>query len=105
MANTLHIALVNAHVRPERVEDFRQATTVNAGESRKEPGVVRFDVIQESEDPTRFVLIEVFRSPAAAAAHRETPHYLRWREAVAEMMAEPRASKKYLNVSPDDAGW
>ncbi len=105
MANSLHIALVNARVRPERVEDFRQATALNAGESRKEAGVVRFDVVQEGEDPTRFVLIEVFRSPAAAAAHRETAHYLRWREAVADMMAEPRTSKKYVNVSPDDAGW
>jgi autoinducer 2-degrading protein len=105
MANTLHIALVQAHVRPERVEDFRQATTLNATESRKEAGVVRFDVVQESEDPTRFVLIEVFRSPAAAASHRETAHYLRWRDAVAEMMAEPRTNKKYVNVSPDDAGW
>jgi autoinducer 2-degrading protein len=105
MANSLHIALVNAHVRPDRVEDFRQATALNASESRKEPGVVRFDVVAESEDPTRFVLIEVFRTVAAAAAHRETPHYQRWRDAVAEMMAEPRTSKKYVNVSPDDAGW
>lgn len=105
MANSLHIALVNAHVRPEWVEDFREATLLNASESRKEAGVVRFDVVQETEDPTRFVLIEVFRSPAAAAAHRETAHYQRWRDAVAEMMAEPRTSKKYVNVSPDDAGW
>jgi (4S)-4-hydroxy-5-phosphonooxypentane-2,3-dione isomerase len=105
MANALHIALVNVHVRPEHIEGFREATLVNASESRQEPGVARFDVIQESEDPARFVLIEVFRSVAAAAAHRETPHYLRWREAVQPMMAEPRTSKKYLNVSPDDAGW
>jgi quinol monooxygenase YgiN len=105
MANSLHIALVNAHVRAERVEDFRQATLVNASESRKEAGVVRFDVVQETDDPTRFVLIEVFRSPAAAAAHRETAHYQRWRDTVAEMMAEPRTNKKYVNVSPDDAGW
>jgi len=102
MANTLHIALVNAHVHPDRVEAFRQATLVNAGESRKEAGVVRFDVVQETDDPTRFVLIEVFRSPAAAAAHRETAHYQRWRDEVAPMMAEPRASKKYVNVSTDD---
>jgi quinol monooxygenase YgiN len=105
MANTLHIALVNAHVHPDRVEDFRQATMLNASESRKEPGVVRFDVIEESDDPTRFVLIEVFRGVAAAAAHRETAHYQRWRDAVAEMMVEPRTSKKYVNTSPDDASW
>ena len=105
MANTLHIALVAAHVRPERVEDFRQATMLNARESRKEAGVVRFDVVQEREDPTRFVLIEVFRGVEAAAAHRETAHYLRWRDSVADMMAAPRTSAKYINVSPDDAGW
>ena len=105
MANSLHIALVNVHVRPEHVEAFRQASLMNASESRKEPGVVRFDVIQEGEDPTRFVLIEVFRSVEAAAAHRETAHYLRWRDAVNPLMAENRTNKKYLNVSPDDAGW
>jgi len=105
MANTLHIALVNAHVRPERVEDFRQATMVNAGESRKEPGVVRFDVVQESEDPTRFVLIEIFRSAAAPAAHRETAHYQRWRDAVAPMMASPRTSTKYASLCPEEPRW
>jgi autoinducer 2-degrading protein len=105
MPNSLHIALVNVHVRADAVEVFRAASLVNASESRKEPGVVRFDVIQEAEDPTRFVLIEVFRSVAAAAAHRETEHYLRWRDIVNPLMAEPRASKKYLNVSPDAAGW
>ena len=105
MANSLHIALVDVHVLPERIEDFREASLMNASESRKEAGVVRFDVIQESEDPSRFVLIEVFRSVAAAAAHRETAHYQRWRDAVYPMMAEPRTNRKYVNVSPADAGW
>jgi len=105
MANSLHIALVNVHVQPDKIEDFRQASLLNASESRKEPGVVRFDVIQESEDPTRFVLIEVCRSVARAAAHRGTAHYLRWRDAVNPLMAETRTNKKYVNVSPDDAGW
>jgi quinol monooxygenase YgiN len=105
MPNSLHIALVHSHVRADRIDAFRAASEVNARESRREPGVVRFDVIQETEDPTRFVFVEVFRDPAAAASHRETAHYQTWRDAVAEMMAEPRTNKKYLNVSPDDAGW
>jgi autoinducer 2-degrading protein len=105
MAHSLHIAIVHAHVRPERADDFRAASEINARESRREPGVVRFDVIQEIEDATRFVLLEVFRDPAAANSHRETAHYLRWRDTVAEMMAEPRTNKKYVNVSPEDAGW
>jgi autoinducer 2-degrading protein len=105
MSNSLHIALVHVHVRPDRVEDFRQASFLNASESRREPGVVRFDVLQETEDASRFVLVEVFRSPAAAAAHRETPHYQRWRDTVNELMAEPRTNRKYVNASPDDGGW
>jgi quinol monooxygenase YgiN len=105
MPNSLHIALVHVRVKPESIDAFRAATLINARESRREPGVRRFDVIQESEDPARFVLIEVFRDPAAAAAHRETPHYQQWRDTVADMMAEPRASKKYVNASPDDDAW
>jgi quinol monooxygenase YgiN len=105
MPNSLHIALVQIHVRPERVDAFRDASLSNASESRREPGVLRFDLIQESDDPTRFVFIEVFRDLAAAAAHRETAHYQRWRDTVNEMMAEQRTNRKYLNVSPDDSGW
>jgi autoinducer 2-degrading protein len=103
--NSLQVVLVSVHVRPEHVDAFRAATTANAEASRAEPGVARFDVIEEADDPTRFVLFEVYRTPQAVAAHKETAHYQRWRDAVAEMMAEPRASKKYRNVSPDDAGW
>lgn len=105
MPNSLHIAVVHVHVRPERIEEFRVASLANASASRLEPGVVRFDVLQETEDPTRFVLVEVFRSPAAAAAHRETAHYHRWRDSVNDMMAEPRTNRKYVNVSPDDGAW
>jgi autoinducer 2-degrading protein len=105
MSNSLHIALVQAHVRADGVEIFRAASEVNARESRREPGVIRFDVVQETEDPTRFVLIEVFRDPAAAASHRETAHYLHWRDIVGPLMAEPRTNKKYVNVTPEDAGW
>jgi (4S)-4-hydroxy-5-phosphonooxypentane-2,3-dione isomerase len=105
MPSSLHIVFVHVHVKPDRVDDFRAATTINAGESRKEPGVARFDVVQEADDPTRFVLVEAYRSTAGAAAHKETGHYQRWRDAVADMMAEPRTSRKYLAVSPDDGGW
>src|SRR4051794_35553190 len=101
----LHIVFVHVHVKPDRVADFRAATLDNARQSVREPGVARFDVVEEAEEPTRFVLVEVYRDTRAAAAHKETLHYQRWRDAVAEMMAEPRASRKYLNVFPDDGGW
>jgi len=103
--NSLQVVLVNVHVKPDRVEDFREATLANARESVREPGIARFDVIQETEDPTRFVLVEVYRTPQAPAAHKETAHYQRWRDAVAEMMAEPRSNRKYVNAFPNDSGW
>jgi (4S)-4-hydroxy-5-phosphonooxypentane-2,3-dione isomerase len=96
---------VHVHVKPESVEAFRQATIANAKESVKEPGIARFDVVQEADDPTRFVLIEVYRTADAPAHHKETAHYRAWRDAVAEMMAEPRKSIKYSNVFPADKGW
>ena len=96
---------VHVHVKPECVEVFKQATLANAHESLKEPGVARFDVVQQQDDPARFVLVEAYRDAAAAAAHKETKHYPVWREAVAPMMAEPRFSVKFNNVFPEDAGW
>jgi (4S)-4-hydroxy-5-phosphonooxypentane-2,3-dione isomerase len=96
---------VHVHVKPEAIDLFRAATVANARLSRLEPGVARFDVVQQREDPARFVLVEVYRSDEAPAAHRETAHYRAWREAVEPMMAEPRHSLKYTNVSPDDEGW
>jgi quinol monooxygenase YgiN len=99
------IVHVHAHVKPEFVEAFRQATAENARNSVREPGIARFDVVQQQDDPTRFVLIECYRTPEAPAAHKETAHYARWRDAVAPMMAEPRSSVKYSNVFPEDAGW
>jgi quinol monooxygenase YgiN len=102
MPNTLHIVLVQVHVQPHLVEAFRISTLANASESVKEPGVARFDVVQDIDDPTRFVLIEVYHGPAGAAAHKDTAHYRRWRDEVAAMMAEPRTSKKYINVGEDD---
>ena len=77
----------------------------NARASLEEPGVVRFDVVQQKEEPTRFVLVEVYRDAAAAATHKETPHYPVWRDAVAPMMAEPRQRVEFNNVFPDDEGW
>ena len=96
---------VHVHVRPEHLEAFKAASLANARASVREPGVARFDVVQQADDPTRFVLVEVYRTPAAPAAHKETAHYQAWRDAVAPMMAEPRTSVKFANVFPDDAGW
>jgi quinol monooxygenase YgiN len=96
---------VHVHVKPEYVEAFKQASLANARESIKEPGIARFDCMQQQDDPTRFVLVEAYRTPQAPAAHKETPHYLVWRDTVAPMMAEPRTSVKYANLFPDDAGW
>lgn len=96
---------VHVHVRPEAVEAFRQASVENARHSRREPGIARFDVLQQNDDPTRFVLVEVYRSADDPARHKETAHYQVWRDAVAPMMAEPRRSVQLANVFPDDAGW
>jgi autoinducer 2-degrading protein len=99
------IVHVHVHVKPESIEAFKQATLINARQSVQEPGIARFDVLQSSDDPTRFVLVEVYRTADDPARHKETAHYAAWRDAVAEMMAEPRTSVKYHNVFPDDAGW
>jgi (4S)-4-hydroxy-5-phosphonooxypentane-2,3-dione isomerase len=99
------IVHVHVHVKPDRVEAFKEATRLNARLSLLELGVLRFDVLQQQDDPTRFVLVEVYRDPEAAAAHKETQHYPVWRDAVAPMMAGPRSSVKFNQVFPDDAGW
>ncbi len=101
----MFIVLVHVRVKQDDVEAFRAATIANASASRREPGVARFDVIQQQDDQTRFVLVEAYRSPEAAAAHKETAHYATWRDAVAPMMADARQGVKYTNVSPADAGW
>jgi quinol monooxygenase YgiN len=97
------IVHVHVHVRPEFIDAFRAASLENARHSILEPGVARFDVIQQIDDPARFLFVEVYRTPAAPAAHKETAHYQAWRDAVAEMMAEPRSSVKYTNLFPPDA--
>jgi quinol monooxygenase YgiN len=99
------IVHVHVHVKPENVAEFRQATIENARSSVQEPGIARFDVVEQQDDATRFLLIEVYRTQEAAAAHKETAHYAKWRDAVATMMAEPRHSVKYNAVFPDAEGW
>jgi autoinducer 2-degrading protein len=101
----MHILHVQIRVKNECLEAFIAATRTNAEFSRLEPGLARFDVVQNVEDPTQFVLVEVYRTPADHAAHRETKHYAQWRDTVADMMAGPRTAQKYTNVSPDDGGW
>jgi quinol monooxygenase YgiN len=96
---------VHVQVKPESVEAFKNATLANAQASLAEPGIARFDVVQQLDDPTRFVLIEVYRTEQAPADHKQTAHYAAWRDAVASMMAQPRSSVKYANVFPADAGW
>ena len=99
--------IVHVHVRvtPESVEPFRAATLENARNSVDEPGVVRFDVIQQEDDPTRFVLVEVYRTADDPARHKATAHYAAWRDAVEPMMAEPRRSARYRGLFPDADGW
>ena len=99
------IVHVHVRVKPERVEAFRRTSIENAQNSVQEPGIARFDVIQQRDDSTRFVLVEVYRDDEAAAAHKETAHYKKWRDAVADMMDEPRASVKFSNVFPGSTGW
>jgi quinol monooxygenase YgiN len=96
---------VHVNVKPEAVEAFRDATLENASKSVMEPGVARFDIVQQVDDPTRFVLVEAYRTPEDAARHKETMHYQAWRDQVADMMAEPRKSTRYNGVFPSETGW
>jgi quinol monooxygenase YgiN len=105
MPTSLIIVHVHVRVKPDAIEAFRAASLDNARESVREPGIARFDVVQSTEDPTRFVLVEVYRSADAPAAHKGTAHYARWRDAVADLMAEPRTAARFVNVAPEDAGW
>lgn len=104
-SSVMFIVHVQIRVKPDSIEAFKAATLVNARASMQEPGVARFDVVQQADDPTRFVLVEIYRDVAANVAHKETAHYPVWRDAVAAMMAEPRTSFKFNNVFPDDQGW
>jgi autoinducer 2-degrading protein len=99
------IVHVHARVKPEFIAAFKEATVENARQSVKEPGIARFDVIQQVDDPARFILVEVYRTSDAPAQHKETAHYQTWRDTVAPMIAEPRTSVKYSNLFPADEGW
>ncbi len=94
------IVHVHVHVKNESVEGFRLASMANARESIKEPGIARFDVLQQADDPTRFLLIEIYRTADDPGRHKQTAHYQLWRDTVENMMAEPRYSVKYSAVAP-----
>jgi (4S)-4-hydroxy-5-phosphonooxypentane-2,3-dione isomerase len=100
------VVQVHVRIRPERIGDFLAATVINARASLGEPGVLRFDILQDQADPAHAMLVEVYRDDEASAAHKLTPHYATWRDAVAEMMAEPRQSVRYSTVFPvAPEGW
>ncbi|NCB07222.1 MAG: antibiotic biosynthesis monooxygenase [Bacteroidia bacterium] len=101
----MFIVHVFVHVKEDFVEEFKAVTIENAKNSVQEPGIARFDIIQQQDDPTRFVLLEVYRTYEDPARHKVTEHYLRWRDTVADMMAGPRTSIKYHNLFPEDEGW
>ncbi len=101
----MHIVHVFIHVKPDKLEEFKQASAANAASSLQEPGVARFDFLQQADDPTRFLLVEVYRTPEDAAKHKETAHYNRWRDAVEPLLAEPRTRTVYRNLVPADSGW
>jgi quinol monooxygenase YgiN len=101
----MFIVHVHVHVKPNFVESFKEVTLENARKSVQEEGIARFDVIQQLDNPDRFVLVEVYRTADDPARHKETAHYLHWRDTVAEMMVEPRRGVKFANIYPDDSGW
>jgi autoinducer 2-degrading protein len=101
----MHILHVHCHVKPEHLEEFKQATMINAAKSRQEAGVARFDVIQQTDDPTRFILMEAYRSAEGHASHKETEHYNTWNAAVADWLFEPRSRAVHRNISPPDQDW
>jgi (4S)-4-hydroxy-5-phosphonooxypentane-2,3-dione isomerase len=101
----MFILIVNVHIKTHSIEAFRDATIENARNSRQEPGIARFDVLQQTDDPSRFVFYEVYRDNASIAAHKETAHYQAWLAKVNEMFAEPRTRALYNCVSPTDQEW
>jgi (4S)-4-hydroxy-5-phosphonooxypentane-2,3-dione isomerase len=103
--NSLLLVHVDVAVVPDQLDAFLAATQENAVASRDEPGIVRFDVLSDRAKPTHVVLVEIYRDEAAAAAHKDTAHYQRWRDTVAAMMARPREATRYVNTSPDDSEW
>jgi len=98
----MYIVHVQVHVKSDQIKAFKAATLENARNSLKEPGIARFDVIQQADDPTRFVLVEVYRTADDPARHKETVHYNRWREIIEPILVEPRTRTVYANVFPDE---
>ena len=94
------VTCVHIHVKSEWISSFIEASTENHLEAVKEPGNLRFDFVQQSDDPTRFMLYEAYEDEEAAAAHKKTQHYLKWRETIQDMMAEPRYGVKYNILQP-----
>jgi autoinducer 2-degrading protein len=102
----MHVVCVYVRVKPADRDDFIRATLENARNTVQEPGSLRFDVLQQTEDPNRFCLYEAYRDEAGAAAHKQTPHYAKWRDAVASWMAEPRQGVKHTSLFPEtEAEW
>ncbi|MGH7145978.1 MAG: putative quinol monooxygenase [Planctomycetota bacterium] len=101
----MYVVCVTIRVRPEHVEAFKKATRDNHENTRKEPGNLRFDVLQGEDDPGRFFLYEVYRRKEDFSAHHQTAHYARWRDTVNAWMAEPRVGVKYQSLFPTDAEW
>ncbi len=101
----MHIVHVFIHVKADKLQEFKSATQENAANSLKEPGIARFDFLQQADDPTRFLLVEVYRTPEDSAKHKETAHYNRWREAVEPLLVVPRTRILYQNIYPDESGW
>ena len=99
------IVHVHVKVKPDCIDAFKEVTLENARQSLQEPGIARFDVVQQNDDPTRFVLVEAYRSVEATAAHKATAHYAVWRDRMESLMAEPRSSVKYSSVFPDEESW
>jgi quinol monooxygenase YgiN len=96
---------VHVKVKPDCIEAFKEATIANARQSRLEPGISRFDLVQQVDDSTQFVLVEAYRNVEATAAHKATAHYAVWRDRMESLMAEPRSSVKYSSVFPDEESW
>lgn len=101
----MFIVHVFIHVKPDCTEAFKSATLANVQNSIQEPGIARFDFIEQVEKPDHYGLVEVYRTPEDAVKHKETAHYMLWRDTVASMMAEPRSSMKFTNIAPNDEGW
>ena len=101
----MFIVHVFVHVKKECIKAFKEATIENAKNSINEPGIARFDFVEQQDDPCRFVLVEVYRTADDPAKHKETAHYKKWRDTVADMMAEPRSALKFNNVHPNEEGW